>query len=243
MYYKKIIYLLLIIFSIFSFSNLFGDENFNLKIKKFILENPEVILKSIENYQKKIQNTKEKNELNFLKNNKLLIIENPFNQKDQNYEGSIVFINFIDYKCFYCRKANKDINELLESYKDIYYVVKELPILGNESVLASKMALSVLINQGPETYKKLQQKLLKFNGEFTKKNIKNIIKQIDAVYDEEIANKYEEKIELHLKNNFLIANKLGISGTPTYIIENEIIKGYVKKVKLEETIRKYIKIN
>ncbi len=239
--YYKIIYIFSIIFSIFSFSNSFGEESFDNKVRKFILENPELLLKSLENYQKKIESSKKSKELNFLKKNKVFILENPFNQKNQNYDGSIVFINFIDYKCFYCRKANNDINELLKSYKKINYIVKELPILGNESVLASKMALSVLIDQGPKTYNKLQEKLFKFNGEFTKKNIKKIIKEIGAVYDEKIAKKNKEKIELHLNNNFLIANKLGILGTPTYIIENEIIKGYVKKEKLEETIRKYIK--
>ena len=241
MYFKKIINLTSIILLIFSYSNLFGNENFDEKIRKFILENPEIILKSLENYQKKIETLKKTDELNFLKNNKSLIIENPFDSKSQNYEGTIVFINFIDYKCFFCRKANKDINELLKSYKEIHYVVKELPILGNESVLASKMALSVLIDQGPTTYKRLQEKLFNFEGEFTKKSIKNMIKELGTVYNEKVEKNHEKEIESHIKNNYLIANELGISGTPTYIIENQIIKGYVKKIELEETIRKYIK--
>ena len=73
-------------------------------------------------------------------------------------------IEFLDYKCGYCKRAHEQISALLESNSEIRFVVKEFPILGKESQLASKASIAILLDQGGEIYNKFTKKLLTFNG-------------------------------------------------------------------------------
>ena len=217
-------------------SNLFGNDFLSQKIEDFILKNPEIILKSLENYQKKVESLKINKEKEFLKKNISEIINDPLSYKEGNENSTIVFINFIDYNCIYCKKANRDVVDILENYKDIRYVVKEFPILGDQSLAVSKMVLSVLIENGPYVYKKLHQEILRSKEKITKQKVKDILKRYGFYFNETKAKKNNEIIEKHLKYNFFIANNLGISGTPTYIIGNEILWGYVEKSVLAKVI-------
>ena len=236
--FKRRKFLILIFFLNFIFnSSLFGNDLINQKIENFILNNPEIILKSLENYQKKIENSIRNEEKEFIKNYEFLIGNDPIAYYEGNQNSAIVFVNFIDYKCIYCKKASKDILEILNENKNVKYVIKELPILGNQSLIASKMALSVLIEDGPEIYKKLHLELLETNDKLTKKKVINILKKIGSNFDEKKAIINNEKIEEHLKNNFFIAKNLNISGTPSYIIGNTIIRGYVEKSVLIDAIK------
>ena len=117
---KKLILIFGLFFN-FSFATDF-EKNF----KDFILDNPEVILESLEN--------KEKN--NDLKS--LLYKKTTLYSGDASSQN--IIIEFLDYNCSYCKLLHKNIIKLIKE-KNVKVIYKNFPILSNDSIDFAKIAI------------------------------------------------------------------------------------------------------
>ena len=147
-------------------------------------------------------------------------------------------IEFLDYRCGYCRKAHDELKTLLNQNPEIRFVVVEFPILGEQSILAAKASISVLIHQGRSGYKNFSEKLLAYSGQINNESITRLIKSNGGDTQQIKSTMESEQVYTILNSNYLIAKKLKISGTPTFIIGTEIIRGY----KDINTLQKIINI-
>ncbi|MFL2801413.1 MAG: DsbA family protein [Paracoccaceae bacterium] len=208
----------------------------NRLIKKYILENPEIIIKAIEIYQKK-QN------LNALENEKKLIksfSSEIFNDKNSYFFGDknskITIVEFIDYNCGYCKKNHKIIMKLLNNENKIRYIIKELPILGESSLLASKIAILIYLTDGAETYKKFFNFLMNHNSQLNFEILKSFARKAGSSIKNFDTQINIEKVNSVILKNLKLAEKLSINGTPSFIIENSIIRGFISFDQLQEII-------
>ena len=126
----------------------------NLLIKKYILENPEIIIEAIEIYQKKQSFKTIDKEKKLIKNlsSEIFDDKNSYKYGDKNSKTTIV--EFVDYNCGYCKRNHNIIMKFLKNNNNVRYVVKELPILGESSLLASKVAVLIYLIDGSKVYKK-----------------------------------------------------------------------------------------
>ena len=207
-------------------------------IANFILANPKIILKSLKQYEELLVVTAKSQEQEIIKQEVEALNFNKSSYIGGNLDGSITLIEFLDYKCGYCKRAHEQISALLESNSEIRFVVKEFPILGKESQLASKASIAILRDQGGEIYNKFTKKLLTFNGIITIEVIKKFLKLVGGS-SIDIKNKMESrKVYDILNSNYNLAKKLNISGTPTFIIGTEIVRGYKDIYTLQNIIDK-----
>ena len=207
-------------------------------IEKFILANPEIILESLKRYEEKIAVTTDTLEQKIIENELKTLKQKRSSYIGGNPDGSITMIEFIDYKCGYCKRAHEQIVTLLESNSEIRFVVKEFPILGAESEMASKASIAILLYQGEEVYKAFTSKLLKFNGTINMESIQNLIGLVDGK-SIDIRKQMESKAVYEVINsNYALATKLKIRGTPTFIIGTEIVRGYKDIETLQNIINK-----
>ena len=84
--------------------------------------------------------------------------KNSYQYGDINSNTTIV--EFIDYNCGYCKRNHNIIMKFLKKNNDVRYIVKELPILGEKSILASKFAILIYLKDGPEVYQKFYNFLM-----------------------------------------------------------------------------------
>ena len=205
-------------------------------IKKYILENPEIIIEAIEIYQKK-QNIKIKDkEKKLLKslNSEIFDDKNSYQFGDKNSNTTIV--EFVDYNCGYCKKNHNIIMEFLKKNGNIRYIVKELPILGERSLLASKVAVLIFLVDGAEVYKKFFDFLMKHKGQLNFAALKSFANKAGTTI-KDFDNKINlKKVNSIILNNISLAKKLSINGTPTFIVENSIIRGFISFDELQEII-------
>ena len=160
--------------------------------------------------------------------------KNSYQYGDKNSKTTIV--EFIDYNCGYCKRNHNIIMKFLKKNDDVRYIVKELPILGERSILASKFAVLIYLKDGPEVYQKF------FNFLMTHKNQLNF--QILKSFASKAGSKIEDfdnqinikKVNSVIAKNLSLAEKLSINGTPTFIIGNSIIKGFISLEELQEII-------
>lgn len=112
-------------------------------VKKYIDENPEAIMKNIGNYYAAKANEAKAIQKNMIMQSKDKISNNINDLQIGNPKGNIKIVEFFDYACGFCRKMLQIHQKILSEYPNVQLVLKELPIIGDWSVLASKAVLAV----------------------------------------------------------------------------------------------------
>ena len=120
------------------------------EIRLYLLENPEIIMEAVEVLRKKEQQAAIQSDFELVKKNKKAIFEDGFSFIGGNPNGDITLVEFVDYRCGYCKKAHNEVEKLLSTDGNIRFVIKEFPILGEESLVLSKFALAVKLVHGDE---------------------------------------------------------------------------------------------
>ncbi len=202
-------------------------EDVEKVIEKWIEANPEAIIKSVAEMQKK---SMEKQTIDAQKNiseKKSELFEDKsspvYNSKD--YDVSIV--EFFDYNCGYCKKAQTTVEKLLKEDKKIRFIYKEFPILGNASVELSKVAIAVNMTS-PSSYPKFHDALMKSSAKNTEDAIKVAVEiGINKDQLKKTLDSKKTEIDAVIASNHELGGTIGINGTPGFVIGEELIPGAV----------------
>ena len=152
-----------------------------------------------------------------------------FNDPDQvvlgNPDGDVTLVEFFDYNCGYCRAAVPDMAALLAEDPNLRIVLKEFPILSNESIDAARVA--VLVGKADVDYWTFHETLFTSRSQVDKQvalaaaadlGLSPVALELDMGTD---------AVAKAIQTSYEIARALNITGTPTYIIGNEIIPGAI----------------
>ena len=197
------------------------------EIRLYLLENPEIIMEAVEVLREKEQKAAIQSDFELVKKHKKAIFEDGFSFIGGNPNGDITLVEFVDYRCGYCKKAHNEVEKLLSTDGNIRFVIKEFPILGEESLVLSKFALAVKLVHGDEIYKLVHDILIKMKSPPSKKAFDQIISNLNLE-----AQAVESAMESNEVNGMIaytrtLAERLKISGTPTFVMNDELIRGYV----------------
>jgi len=200
---------------------------FQNEIRLYILENPEIIMEAVEVLRQKEQQAAIQSDLELVKKYKRAIFEDGYSFVGGNLNGDITLVEFIDYKCGYCKKAHGEVEKLLSTDGNIRFIIKEFPILGEDSLKMSKFALAVKIAHGDKAYKVVHDILIKMKAAPSKKAFDRIINNLNL--DKKLVQDAMESPEVKgiIADTRNLAEKLKISGTPTFVMKDELIRGYV----------------
>ena len=197
------------------------------EIRIYLLENPEIIMEAVEVLRKKEQQAAIQSDFELVKKHEKAIFEDGFSFIGGNLNGDITLVEFVDYRCGYCKKAHNEVEKLLSTDGNIRFVIKEFPILGEESLVLSKFALAVKLVHGDEIYKLVHDILIKMKSPPSEKAFDQIINNLNLE-----AQAVESAMESNEVNGMIaytrtLAERLKISGTPTFVMNDELIRGYV----------------
>ena len=197
------------------------------EIRLYLLENPEIIMEAVEVLRKKEQQAAIQSDFELVKKNKKAIFEDGFSFIGGNPNGDITLVEFVDYRCGYCKKAHNEVEKLLSTDGNIRFVIKEFPILGEDSLVLSKFALAVKIVHGDEMYKLVHDILIKLKVPPSEKAFDQIISNLNL--DGNLIESAMEGNEVYgmIAYTRTLAERLKISGTPTFVMNDELIRGYV----------------
>lgn len=149
-----------------------------------------------------------------------------------NPRGETVLVEFSDYACGFCRQSVEAVEALIAENRDLKVVVRELPILSQDSVEAAKMALAAA-NQGKyEAFHKAMYEI----GKPTPANVEKAAKAagLDLAKAREAAS--GPTIMAEIQANHAYANQLQFSGTPAWVTAGQTLQGAVGKDVLSEAI-------
>lgn len=210
-------------------------EQFESVIRDYLLSNPEVLIESLNAFRARQESEAEAKAQQALHVMSQSLIDDPMVPKAGNESGNITLVEFFDYRCGFCKRTFPDVQELIETDGNIRYVLKEFPILGPESVTASRYALATWLVQ-PEQYPAFRNAMMANRGNLPAEKVRMIGAHVgvDIVAIEAALN--DPKIETAIQSTYEQAQSLNINGTPAFIVGDRIVPGAVDLETLRQIV-------
>ena len=199
-------------------------------VHDYIMENPQVILQSVDNYQKK--NINEKRE-EALKRNKSMLFDDKDTPHVGNPNGDVTVVEFLDYNCGYCKRVWPDLDKLLKNDPKVKVIFKEYPILGPSSEKAAKWALAAH-KQGK--YLEFHRSLFESKGAITDSKLEKIAKKLDLNVARMKQDANSNEVMAIIQKNRALGLDMDITGTPAFVIEDTVIPGAVSYEQLRNVV-------
>jgi protein-disulfide isomerase len=206
------------------------------EIRRYILENPDIIFEAADIVRKREAALEVQEDEELIQSNFNEIFYDNYSYVGGNPDGDITIVEFVDYKCGYCRRAAELVRELIAKDDNIRFVVKEFPILGEASLVSSKFAIAVKNIGGPEKYKVAHDILLALTAEPTEIYLRRIAKELELNPEELFEAMQSDLVAQEIDQTGELAQKLQISGTPTFILGDQFLRGFVPLEILKKAI-------
>jgi protein-disulfide isomerase len=202
------------------------------QMRSFILDNPEVLLEAVQRHEEAQQTAQNDEVKTALVQHKKELLSG-LSPVAGNPNGDVTIVEFFDYNCPYCRKAGPILGEAIAADKGLRIVYKEWPILGPGSEFAARAALAAHV-QGK--YEPFHQALMTSASKVDETSTLEIASTVGLDVERLKRDMESEAIKTELQRNFALAEKLRITGTPAFVIGEEIIRGLVDLATLQQTI-------
>ena len=206
-----------------------------LIVRNYLVENPELLIDMQQGLEAKQAEQQRLANLDVIENARNDIFNADYDGVVGNPDGKTTIVEFYDYNCGYCKRAQQDMLALVEADSDLRFVLKEFPILGPDSTKAHivSMAFRKLM---PEKYADFHNQLLGGSGRATEDAAIRIAVALGA---DEAALREEMKnpaIGSAFEKTYELANRLSITGTPSYVVGNEVVFGALGQEVLAQKI-------
>ena len=229
---RFVILIFFLISSVHSADRTINESQIKNIIEKYILENPEIIIESLEKFTASQKEKEKENFTNILNNfYDTKIYENL--PRIGNLDSKLIIVEFIDYNCGYCKKTLPTISELMKNFDNIQIVFIDYPILSESSEISARAALAAKEQNAYFQYHTILLNNTKsINDDFLYKAAKKLSLDIEK-FKKDMSS---EKIKNNIIKNIKFASSLKIRGTPTFIIGKQVLPGAYDYEKLKKII-------
>ena len=193
-------------------------------IHDYLLSHPEVLIESLHSALEKEKQQSGARAHDALIARKSELFEDPMAPIGGNAKGDVTIVEFFDYRCPYCKQVEPSLDALLREDERLRVVYKEWPILGKDSVYASRVALAA-VKQGK--YDVFHSAMMATQGQINEEVILKVANSVGLDVAKIKADMNTAEIEDILTRNKNLAEALGIHGTPAWVIGDEMIAGAV----------------
>jgi protein-disulfide isomerase len=200
---------------------------FGVAVRAYLLENPEVLSEAFAVLQDRQAGSAAALDDQLVATNAAKIFDDGVSWVGGNPDGDITIVEFMDYRCSYCKKAFTEIEELVASDGNIRFVLKEFPILGEDSVAASRFAVAVHQLHGDDLYKSAHDALMELRGAPDETTLARLATSLGLDPAQISARMNSDEVTLVLAANHALAEQMAISGTPTFVVQGQMLRGYL----------------
>lgn len=211
-------------------------EEFRDEVRAYLLENPEILTQMVGILETRQADAAEALDRDRVAARTSDLFEDGFSWVGGAPDGDVTVVEFLDYQCGYCRKAHPEFVELLESDGRIRWIVKELPVLGPGSELAARAAIATLIAEGPEAYGRLNDTLLRGEGPINDASLDAALREAGLDPALVRAGMGDPEVTRRLDATRALAMYLEIQGTPAFVFEDRMLRGYAPAAAMEALV-------
>ncbi|UWQ02762.1 DsbA family protein [Aliiroseovarius crassostreae] len=208
-------------------------EAFRNEVRAYLLENPEVIMEAVSVLEERQAAQAAMDDLALVRVNAEALFNDGYSHVAGNPDGDVTIVEFVDYRCGYCRKAYDEVTELLEKDKGIRLILKEYPILGEDSLNSSRFAISAQLLFGEDAYAKLHPALITLRGAASIGNLIALADDLGLDGKAIAKGMTADRVDEILGENHALARRLQITGTPAFVMGEQLARGYMPLAQME----------
>ena len=214
------------------------QANIEKIMHQYLVSHPEILIEMSNALRAKQETQQADTDKNLLQQHANQIFKQVDDPVTGNPQGTLTVVEFVDYNCGYCKRSAPLIQELLKKDKEIRYIYKEFPILSDTSVYASKAALAVNALE-PAKYEAFHNALMEHPSALkSNDDVMNVAKKQGLDWSKIVAKINDPAIDKKIATNHAIAQTLNITGTPAFIIGDQLLRGAPQSLEmLEESIK------
>ena len=192
-------------------------------IYNYLLENPEIIFEAVDKFRANEREMEDKLFSKKYDEHKDDLLNDESSPSVGPKDADVIIVEFFDYNCSYCKQAFYDVQAIIKEDKNVRVIFKELPILTPGSKTAAKWALAAH-KQGK--YWEFHSKIMKSPSK-DERTMEKIAKELDLNVKKLKEDANSQEIENAIEKNLDLTNQLGIRGTPAFIINDSLARGYI----------------
>lgn len=198
-----------------------------------ILENPEIVMQAVAILQAEEDVAAAENAARVLTDQRMALEQDPNAPVLGNPDGDVTLVEFFDYNCPYCKRAAPEIEALISADSNVRVVYREWPILSEGSVFAAKAALAAR-EQGK--YEEFHWALMDMRERAEESSVIDVAESLGLDVAQLRLDMESATVLEHIQNSMDLARQLGFSGTPSFVIGEELVPGFVPLDELQRLV-------
>ncbi len=210
---------------------IFRDE-----VRSYLLENPEVLMEAIDILQQRQDAAQLDADRQLALLHADALVNDGVSWVGGNLEGDVTLVEFMDYRCTYCKQAYAEVEQLIEGDGNIRFIVKEFPILGEQSKLAAQFAIAVRNLHGDDAYADIHAALMSLRSDITPENLSRLADTFGLAPEPLFVAMTGPEVAAELESNAALGNALQITGTPTFVMGDQMLRGYVPLDQMQQIV-------
>ncbi|BAO45237.1 DsbA family protein [Thiolapillus brandeum] len=203
-------------------------------IGSYLKENPEVVIEAIQAWRSK-QEAAESAMISESIKELMAEAKNTASPVWGNPKGDVTVVEFFDYNCPYCKSVFPSMHKLVKEDGNIKVVMKEFPVLGENSVYAAKAALAA---QKQGKYEQFHSRMMSKDSRLSRDGVIAAAKQVGLDVDRLKKDMESSEVQEELDRSSIWAQRLGIGGTPAFVIGEELIPGAIDGGQMKRYVEK-----
>jgi protein-disulfide isomerase len=195
-------------------------------IRNHLIANPEIVRDAIDELQRKQDQAEQAAQVAAITDNKDLLFTSDRQVVLGNPKGDVTLIEFFDYNCAYCRRAQADMKKLIADDSNLRVVLKEFPVLGDGSVDAARVSIAVKLI-APDKMEAFHDALISEPGQVNGDVALAVADQLGIDTKAVKAKMGSDEVNQTITEVYTLASQLQLTGTPTYVTADEVVVGAV----------------
>jgi protein-disulfide isomerase len=204
-------------------------------IRDYLKNNPEFLIEVLQAADEKQQANQLARAKETIVRERQTLTGNPADPVGGNPKGDVTIVEFFDYRCPYCKQVKPIVEQVLSQDRNVRVVYKEFPILGRDSLYASRAALA---SRAQGKYLAFHHALMGVRGQLNEEAVMTAARGSGLDVEKLKRDMQDPAIEKMIAENHQLAERIGIRGTPAFIIGDELAPGAVDAGSLKSMIDK-----
>jgi protein-disulfide isomerase len=207
-------------------------EQIERVVRDLLMREPELVYDALQELQRKREVAEVERQRRVIAERRDELLYDPDTPVVGDPQGSATVVEFFDYRCGFCRRMIPTIRALLEEDGELRLVLKDLPVLGPESMVAARAALA---SREQDLYGPFHFALME-TDDLSEENILRIAAEVGLDVERLKEDMKSSEVTAAIEENYRLARDLGIQGTPAFIIGEAFVPGAIDRAELEALI-------
>lgn len=196
-------------------------------IRSYLLENPEILREVSAELEKRSQAEAEEARASVIEGADSPLFNSDYHAVVGNPQGAVTIVEFFDYNCGFCKRAIGDLQQLMKNDGNVRVILKDFPVLGENSVEAAKVAQAVKMQIKGDKFWAFHSKLLLSRGQVGKAQALAVARDVGVDMARLEKDMASPEIETGIRQSLILADSLNLTGTPSYVVGKDVVVGAV----------------